>query len=64
MARVWDVDPLECPCGGRFRFVEVVKEPEAARARLEELGLFNEPPPVARARSPTFEADPLPEYWD
>jgi hypothetical protein len=64
MARVWDVDPLECECGGRFRFVEVVKEPDAARVRLEELGLFNEPPPVARARSPTFEADPLPDYWD
>ena len=64
MARVWDIDPLECECGGRFRFVEVVKEPDAARARLEELGLQSEAPPLARARSPTFEADPLPDYWD
>ena len=64
MARVWAIDPLECVCGGRFRFVELVKEPEQARERLEELGLFSEPPPIARARSPTFETDPLPEYWD
>ena len=38
--------------------MEVVKEPEAARARLEELGLFNEPQPVARARSPELTSGP------
>jgi hypothetical protein len=57
----------------------MVKDPEEARARLEELGLRSAAPPgpqvltpegrqptwgVARARSPTFEAEPLPEYWD
>ena len=64
MARVWDIDPLECDCGGRFRFVEVVKEPEVARERLEQLGMLSKPPPLARARSPTFEPDPLPDDWD
>jgi hypothetical protein len=44
--------------------VEVVKEPQVARERLEQLGLVTEAPPLARARSPTFEADPLPDSWD
>jgi hypothetical protein len=64
MARVWDIRALQCECGGRFRFVEVVKEPEVARERLEQLGLLTEEPPLARARSPTFAPDPLPDCWD
>ena len=62
--RSWDIHPLECDCGGRFRFVEVVKEPQVARERLEQLGLLTEALPLARARSPTFDTDPLPDYWD
>ena len=63
MVRVDNIDPKACPCGGRFRWREVLKDQEAARARLEQLGMLSEPPPLARARSPTFEAEPLPD-WD
>ena len=35
----------------------------AARPHPDSVAV-HEPPPVARARSPTFEADPLPDYWD
>ena len=41
-----------------------MKEPEEARERLEELGLLTEAPPLARARSSTFEPEPLPVDWD
>jgi hypothetical protein len=61
---VWDIRPLQCNCGARFRFVEVVKQPEAARDRLEQLGLLTEAPPLARAHSLTFEPDPLPDWCD
>jgi hypothetical protein len=60
LKRVYDLDALACPCGGRLRFVEVVTEAERARALLEQLGLHTAPP-VARARSPTLDPDPAPE---
>jgi hypothetical protein len=63
LKRVWDVDPLECPCGGRMRFVGLVKDPESARKSLERMGMLPEVPPLARARSPTFEDQSVPD-WD
>jgi len=61
LKRVYDLDALACPCGGRLKFVEVVTEAERARALLEQLGLHAATPPVARARSPTLDPDPAPE---
>jgi hypothetical protein len=48
-------DVLACPCGGRRRLVAAIDEPSAIVAILEHLGLPTEAPPVARARSPSFE---------
>jgi hypothetical protein len=64
LRRVHDVDALQCACGGRLRFKQVVTEPEVARSILRSMGLPDEPPPVPRARSPTFEPDPVPPDWD
>lgn len=60
LKRVRDIDALACPCGGRLKFVEVVTEAERARELLEQLGLDSSAPPVARARCPTVDLDPLP----
>jgi hypothetical protein len=60
LKRVYDVDALACPCGGRLKFVEVVTEADRARELLGELGLDLSAPTVARARSPTDDFDPAP----
>jgi len=60
LKRVYDVDALACPCGGRLKFVEVVTEADRARQLLGELGLDLTAPKVARARSPTDDFDPPP----
>ena len=31
---------------------------------LQTIGFPSDPPPVAKARSPTFDPDPLPADWD
>ncbi|MFC1642097.1 transposase [Myxococcota bacterium] len=63
LRRVYDVDALACPCGGRLRFVALVTEEETARTMLQGMGLPADPPPIARTRSPAFDPDPLPN-WD
>jgi hypothetical protein len=63
LRRVSDVDALACPCGGRLRFVALVTQEETARTMLQGMGLPAHPPPIARARSPAFDPDPLPN-WD
>ena len=62
LKRVHDVDALQCPCGGRLRFISLILEPEVAREILESLHLPSEPPPVARARSPDVR-DEVPVDW-
>jgi hypothetical protein len=64
LKRVHDVDALRCGCGGRLRFTQLVTEPDEARTILQSMGLACEPPPMAKARSPTFDPDPLPPEWD
>jgi hypothetical protein len=64
LKRVHDVDALQCACGGRLRFKQLVTEPEVARSILRSMGLPEDPPPVPKARSPTFEPDPMPPDWD
>jgi hypothetical protein len=60
LKRVYGVDALACPCGGRLKFVEVVTEADRARHLLDQLGLDRTAPAVHRARSPTLDFDPPP----
>jgi len=54
LKRVYDVNALACPCGGRLRFIALILEPEPPRLILRSLRLPDEPPPIARARSTDF----------
>ena len=63
LKRVWNIDGLACPCGGRVKLVKLVADEGEARAALCKAGLTANPPPVARARSPTFFDEPPPD-WD
>jgi len=56
LRRVYAVDALACPCGGRLRFVALVTEASTARAILESMGLPAEAPTFTRSRDPTFES--------
>ncbi|WP_437912534.1 hypothetical protein WME73_36290 [Sorangium sp. So ce302] len=47
---------LACPCGGRRRLVADISEREAIVAILTHLGIPSEPPPIARAGDPSFDA--------
>jgi hypothetical protein len=62
LKRIYDVDALACPCGGRLRFIALITERETAQTILEAMGLPTEAPPLARARSPDF-IDDLPPDW-
>lgn len=35
LRRIYDVDVLRCPCGGRLRFVEVIVGPQASKTLIE-----------------------------
>jgi len=54
LKRVYDIDSLACPCGGRLKFVDVITEPTTAREVLATMGLPTDLPPIAKARSPDF----------
>jgi len=56
LRRVYLVDVLSCPCGGRRALVADVTDPGTIAAILAHLGLATEPPPIARARDPTSDA--------
>jgi hypothetical protein len=56
LRRVYLQDVLACPCGGRRAILADITEPEVVVAILSHLNLPTEPPPVARARSPGFDA--------
>jgi hypothetical protein len=55
LRRVYWVDVLACPCGGRRAIVADLSEREVVVAILAHLELPPEAPPMARARSPAFE---------
>ena len=63
LRRVWDIDSLACPCGGRIKLKRLVTDEAAVRETLKKAGLPADPPPIARARSPTFFDAPPPD-WD
>ncbi len=51
LGRVYDIDALACPCGGRLRFTELVTDPDEARTVLEALSLPSTPPPIRPAHA-------------
>jgi hypothetical protein len=59
MKRVHGLEVLKCPCGGTKKVKARVRDPQKARERLVELGLWKEPPRVAKARGP-----PQGEFFD
>lgn len=58
LRRVYDVDALACPCGGRLRFVEVIDDGACAATALRAMGLPAELPTIAAARA----RDPTPDF--
>ena len=55
LRRIYLVDVLACPCGGRRAIVADISDSEVVVAILAHLGLPTEAPPLARARSPGFD---------
>lgn len=59
LRRSFDVDVLQCPrCQGRLRVLAVITERDAVQRILAHLGVPTDPPPLARARDPTDDAEP------
>jgi hypothetical protein len=62
LRRSLDVDVLRCPkCDGRLRVLAIITEREPVERILSHLGMPTAPPPVARARDPSDDADDLEE---
>ena len=74
LRRVYDVDALACPCGGRLKFIELVDNERDARAFLETGGAVVDAEPTPSLPVP-FDGDtwgdpsgpydffdPLPDY--
>ena len=62
LKRVYNVDALACPCGGRLSFIALITEEDTAKVILQSMGLPCTPPPLARARAPDL-VDPIPPDW-
>jgi hypothetical protein len=59
LRRIYLEDVLACPCGGRRRLIADIgqrAQRDGIVAILAHLGLPTEAPPIARARSPSFDA--------
>jgi len=53
LKRVWDVDALKCEgCGGRMRFIAVIKDRAVIERILKHIGEDAEEPRFARSRDP------------
>ncbi len=53
LKRVWGFDALTCPgCGGRMRFIAVIKDRAVIERILNHIGEDAEEPRFARARDP------------
>ena len=55
LRRIYLVDVLACPCGGRRAIVADIGGREVIVAILAHLARTSEAPPIARARSPAFD---------
>jgi hypothetical protein len=61
--RVYDVDALACPCGGRLRFLELVTERPAVCEILTRLGLPTDAPmPLPASASRALDELPPPDW--
>jgi hypothetical protein len=61
LRRSMDVDALQCPkCDGRLRVLAVITEREPVQRILSHLGMPTGPPPIARERDPSDDADDEP----
>ena len=58
LQRVWSIDALACPCGGRLRFIAVITEPEPVTEILLAMGLCSKPPARAGPRHPELPWQP------
>ena len=59
------IDILACPgCGGRLRFLATIEDPKTVGKILNHLGIPNELPEPAAARSPPWEELTLPGFGD
>ena len=52
LRRVFEVDVLVCPCGGRRRMIAMITRQKAIRRILSHLGLPTTGPSLAPARPP------------
>jgi hypothetical protein len=53
LQRVWGVDALKCEgCGGRMKFIAVIKDRAVIERILKHVGEETEEPRFARARDP------------
>ena len=51
LKRVWELDVLACPCGGRFRFISAIFDPDVVQSILAAIALreTSRAPPTAAA---------------
>ncbi len=62
LRKVFAVDVLACPCGGRLQIIAFIAEATVAKRILDHLGLDSRRPPLARAQAPPDALDPAPGY--
>jgi len=52
LRKVFAVDVLACPCGGRLQLIAFIAEATVAKRILDHLGFDSRGPPLARAQAP------------
>jgi hypothetical protein len=52
LLRIFLIDVLQCPCGGRRRLIALILDPAVVVQILKALGLPTRPPPICAARPP------------
>ncbi len=61
LKRIYEVDPLRCPCGGTFKRISVITDPEVIKKILLHLGRWpppHRPPKQHRPQPPRREEEP------
>ncbi len=58
LRKVFAVDVLACPCGGRLQLIAFIAEATVAKRILDHLGLDSRGPPLARSQAPPDALDP------
>lgn len=67
LKRVYNIDALACPCGGRLTFIELIEDKKEATAQLIARGLYASVAPLPQKPPPPAadHIDELPEEdWD